>query len=83
MAEASSVSKFSFSLHELAYLLGVSNIPPNTSFIIASYHYDMSVEEAAELARRAIYHATFRDGASGGVASGTVLLFPLVYVCFI
>ncbi|KAA3465630.1 proteasome subunit beta type-5 [Gossypium australe] len=29
----------------------------------------MSVEEAAELARRAIYHATFRDGASGGVAS--------------
>ncbi|CAK9183500.1 unnamed protein product [Ilex paraguariensis] len=26
-------------------------------------------EEAAELARRAIYHATFRDGASGGVAS--------------
>lgn len=30
----------------------------------------MSVEEGAELARRAIYHATFRDGASGGVASG-------------
>ncbi|KAH0991893.1 hypothetical protein GBA52_003376 [Prunus armeniaca] len=28
------------------------------------YRYDMSVEEAAELARRAIYHATFRDGAS-------------------
>ncbi|RXH85494.1 hypothetical protein DVH24_009315 [Malus domestica] len=35
----------------------------------ARYRYDMSVEEAAELARRAIYHATFRDGASGGVAS--------------
>jgi len=34
------------------------------------YRYDMSVEEAAELARRSIYHATFRDGASGGVASG-------------
>ncbi|KAL5072392.1 hypothetical protein RYX36_011376, partial [Vicia faba] len=33
------------------------------------YKYDMSVEEASELARRAIYHATFRDGASGGVAS--------------
>ncbi|KAL4629182.1 hypothetical protein ACB092_05G289700 [Castanea dentata] len=29
----------------------------------------MSIEEAAELARRSIYHATFRDGASGGVAS--------------
>ncbi|KAK4758105.1 hypothetical protein SAY87_019406 [Trapa incisa] len=35
----------------------------------SGYHYDMSVEEAAELARRAIYQATFRDGASGGVAS--------------
>ncbi|GMH02991.1 hypothetical protein Nepgr_004830 [Nepenthes gracilis] len=33
------------------------------------YRYDMTIEEAAELARRAIYHATFRDGASGGVAS--------------
>ena len=33
------------------------------------YRYDMSIEEAAELARRSIYHATFRDGASGGVAS--------------
>lgn len=30
----------------------------------------MTVEEAAELARRAIYHATYRDGASGGVVSG-------------
>ncbi|KAF7838184.1 Proteasome subunit beta type-5 [Senna tora] len=35
----------------------------------SGYRYDLSVEEAAELARRAIYHATFRDGASGGVAS--------------
>lgn len=34
----------------------------------------MSIEEAAELARRAIYHATFRDAASGGVASGMLLL---------
>ncbi|KAI3885299.1 hypothetical protein MKW98_002691 [Papaver atlanticum] len=33
------------------------------------YKYDMSIPEAAELARRAIYHATFRDAASGGVAS--------------
>ncbi|XP_073032722.1 proteasome subunit beta type-5-B-like [Primulina huaijiensis] len=35
----------------------------------SGYRFDMSVEEAAELARRSIYHATFRDGASGGVAS--------------
>ena len=59
----------------------------------ASYRYDMSIEEAAELARRAIYHATFRDGASGGVASGTLFLkskkkkFPqsfwFMYVCIL
>ncbi|EFJ04804.1 hypothetical protein SELMODRAFT_272351 [Selaginella moellendorffii] len=35
----------------------------------SGYKYEMSVEEAVELGRRAIYHATFRDGASGGVAS--------------
>jgi len=35
----------------------------------SGYRWDMPVEEAAELARRSIYHATFRDGASGGVAS--------------
>lgn len=33
------------------------------------YRYDMSVEEASELGRRAIYHATFRDAASGGTVS--------------
>ncbi len=31
---------------------------------------DMSVEEACELGRRAIYHATFRDAVSGGTVSG-------------
>ena len=39
-----------------------------------SYRYDMPIEEAAELARRSIYHAIFRDGASGGVGSGTLSL---------
>ena len=34
----------------------------------------MPIEEAAELARRSIYHATFRDGASGGVGSSTLSL---------
>lgn len=37
---------------------------------LSRYRYNMSVEEAGELGRRAIYHATFRDAASGGVASG-------------
>ncbi|KAM7487157.1 hypothetical protein LguiB_024641 [Lonicera macranthoides] len=35
----------------------------------SGYDYDMTIEEAAALARGAIYHATFRDAASGGVAS--------------
>lgn len=46
-----------------------------SSFLVCSYgwyrfKWDMSIEDAVELARRSIYHATFRDGASGGVASG-------------
>lgn len=35
----------------------------------AGYDYDMSVEDAIELGRRSIYHATFRDCASGGTVS--------------
>lgn len=31
---------------------------------------DLPVEEAIELGRRSIYHATFRDCASGGTVSG-------------
>lgn len=33
------------------------------------YSYDMSVEEALELGKRAIYHATYRDSYSGGVVN--------------
>jgi len=33
------------------------------------YSWDMSVEDARELGRRAIYHATFRDAYSGGTVS--------------
>jgi len=33
----------------------------------SGYHYDLTDEEAYELGRRAIYHATFRDAASGGI----------------
>lgn len=35
----------------------------------AGYKPDMSVDEATDLARRSIFHATFRDGASGGFVS--------------
>jgi 20S proteasome subunit beta 5 len=33
------------------------------------YRWDLSVKEACELGRRAIYHATFRDAYSGGTIS--------------
>ena len=33
----------------------------------AGYRYDLTDEEAYDLGRRAIYHATFRDAASGGI----------------
>ncbi len=35
----------------------------------AGYRWDLSVEEARELGRRAIFHATFRDAYSGGTVS--------------
>jgi 20S proteasome subunit beta 5 len=35
----------------------------------SGYKWDMTVEEAVELGRRSIYHATFRDCASGGTTS--------------
>jgi len=38
--------------------------------VFVRFDWDMSIDEAVELGRRAIYHATFRDGASGGVVSG-------------
>eukprot|EP01068_Selenidium_serpulae_P001462 Selendium_serpulae@DN1603_c0_g1_i1.p1 len=35
----------------------------------SGFKEDMSVEEAVELGKRAIYHATHRDGGSGGVVN--------------
>lgn len=33
------------------------------------------MEDAVELARRSIYHATFRDAVSGGTVSGAAFIF--------
>lgn len=33
------------------------------------YKWDMTPEEACELGKKAIYHATYRDAASGGTVS--------------
>jgi len=36
----------------------------------SGYHFDLKDEEAYELGRRAIYHATYRDASSGGIIRG-------------
>merc|ERR1712014_263915 len=33
----------------------------------SGYSFDLSLDDAVELGQKAIYHATHRDGASGGV----------------
>uniref|UniRef100_A0A0A9ZI00 proteasome endopeptidase complex n=1 Tax=Lygus hesperus TaxID=30085 RepID=A0A0A9ZI00_LYGHE len=35
----------------------------------SGYRADLSVEEACDLARRSIFHATYRDGGSGGIVT--------------
>lgn len=40
----------------------------------SGYKWDLSDEEAYELGRRAIYHATFRDAMSGGIIRGKLFL---------
>lgn len=45
----------------------------------AGYKHDLSVAEAIDLGRRAIYHATFRDSYSGGVVNRKNILSHLVY----
>ena len=43
---------------------------------------DMSVEDACELGKRAIYHATFRDAVSGGTVSGAHVHDAWIVVVF-
>ena len=39
----------------------------------SGYSYDLGVEEARDLGKRAIYHATHRDAYSGGVVNCELL----------
>jgi 20S proteasome subunit beta 5 len=48
----------------------------------AYYRYDMTMEEAIDLGKRAIVHATHRDAYSGGVNNGKFLLSPLLCIVF-
>lgn len=39
----------------------------------SGYRWDLTVAEACELGRRAVYHATHRDAYSGGIINGKYL----------
>lgn len=45
----------------------------------SGHHYELEDEEAYELARRSIYHATFRDAYSGGIIRGKDLNYKLIH----
>lgn len=44
------------------------------------YRYDMSLDEAVDLGRRSVFHATHRDIASGGNVNGMLILDFCVYL---
>ena len=41
----------------------------------SGYKWDLTVEEAIQLGRRAIYHATHRDAYSGGVVNCKLYIY--------
>lgn len=49
----------------------------------SGYRYDLSVEDAIDLGRRAIYHATHRDAYSGGVVNGKTEILKLFSFFFL
>ena len=46
----------------------------------SGYSYEMSVEEARELGKRAIYHATHRDAYSRGVVNCKCVAYQRLFV---
>ena len=49
-------------------------------FISSYYRYDLTVEEAIELGKRAILHATHRDAYSGGTNNGKYTICNLFMI---
>lgn len=45
----------------------------------SGYKWDLTDEEAYELGRRSIFHATHRDAYSGGIVRGMIIVDLLVY----
>ena len=53
-------------------MLGTGKVPHKRNLLqskiqVAASRYDLTDEEAYDLGRRSIYHATHRDAASGGI----------------
>lgn len=46
----------------------------------SGYNWELEVEEAIQLGRRAIYHATHRDAYSGGVVNRKLITDDLTVV---
>lgn len=46
----------------------------------SEYKYDMEDEEAFDLGRRAVYHATYRDIASGGNIRGKQIDLNFIFI---
>lgn len=49
----------------------------------SGYREDMTVEEAYELGRRGIAHATHRDAYSGGFVNSEYTIFNLKYILYL
>jgi 20S proteasome subunit beta 5 len=45
----------------------------------SGYSWDLKDEEAYDLGRRAIYHATYRDAYSGGIVRGILIILCFIY----
>lgn len=49
----------------------------------SGYKWELTDEEAYDLGRRAIYHATYRDAYSGGIVRGKVKQLSTYYLIYI
>lgn len=56
-----------------------SGSPYAIGVIDTHWKHDLTDEEAYELGRRAIYQATYRDNASGGVVRGEIINSKFIY----
>ena len=55
----------SFTIYKIHYSVGSGSLFAY-GVLDEGYSYDLSVEDAKELGMKSIYHATYRDAASGG-----------------